>query len=198
MFLVGTGESLRGVDLSRLHEVGHVVAVKQSLPDLPRATAYVSVDTRSMRRSMVQLAIAAQHMEVYLVVPPELSPDEYCVPGALYLQRRMVRDMMSDDPGVVESGGTSGFAALNVTYLKRARRIVLLGYDYCGLHYCHDRYPHQTRRNYLGWSRWSRVFSVALAQLERAGAEVINGSLISTLDVFPRMSPQQAIARLSS
>lgn len=197
MFLVGTGESLSGLDLSGLHEIGTVVAVKQSLPDLPHATAYVSVDTRAMIASRPQLCEAAGRMEVYLCVPPELPPEEFCVPGALFLRRRQDRLGLSDDPSVVESGGSSGFAALNVAYLKRARKIVLLGYDYCGLHYCHSRYPHQTRRNNLGWARWSRVFSIAVRQLSEAGVTVVNGSEISTIDAFVKMSPEQAIRSVS-
>jgi hypothetical protein len=44
--------------------------------------------------------------------------------------RRLDTTALSDDPHTVYSGGSSGFGALNIAWLKRAKRIVLLGFEY--------------------------------------------------------------------
>jgi len=44
--------------------------------------------------------------------------------------RRIDISNLSDDPGAICSGGSSGFGAVNLAWLKRSRRMILLGFDY--------------------------------------------------------------------
>jgi len=87
--------------------------------------------------------------------------------------------------------GTSGYAALNVAFLKRATHIALLGFDMYG-GYWHRAY------NHLGGPRisemsdvWSAAFEPAARQLENAGVIVTNYSPDSRITAFPKATLEQ-------
>lgn len=202
VILVGTGPSLAAFDFERLRGLGRVVAIKESIWDLPFAEACVGLDLPWMRRQADRLADVAKTIPLYLGVPKHELPHKHVViPGAIYLDRRRVGNELSDDPEVIEFGGTSGFGAFNVAYLKRARSIYLFGFDFTtagGGHYCQSRYGHHPdpHFNQRYWPRWGSNFRSALPQLARAGVTVINASPISTVDAFPKCGIDEALQRL--
>jgi hypothetical protein len=195
--IVGTGPSLHRFDFERLRGLGHVLAVKEAVWDLPFADACFGLDLGWIERRRDKLASLS--MELYLAVPASTPAKARRIRNAVYLVRRRDGDLLRTDPGEVESGGNSGFGALNLAFLKRARRIVLLGYDYDGgRHYCPERYTHLTpghNARYL--PRWGRNFDRTAPQLRAAGVTVLNASLTSTVMAFPRASIDEALARLA-
>lgn len=99
--------------------------------------------------------------------------------------------MLVDEPGVIGSGGNSGFQALNLAVQFGARTIVLVGYDYRidqGLHW-HGRHKaglnNPTQHNI---ARWRRRLDDQAGRLAALGVEVLNASPVSALTAFPKVS----------
>jgi len=130
--------------------------------------------------------------EVYLGVPEDfdfsIGPS-----NAIYLLRvRSVPGLSSNPRQVYMGGGNSGFMAVNIAYLKRARRIVLLGYDYCysGQHW-HQGYSWQCRPNNRMYLNWAQRLDETSPQLKQAGTQVLDASPHGKLTAFPKISLDQ-------
>lgn len=111
-----------------------------------------------------------------------------------------VRDhnrMLFDDPGVIGSGGNSGFQALNIAAQFGAVKILLIGFDMHaanGVHW-YGRNAGRNMRNprdhdYVGWRN---ALNRESAVLRKMGIDVVNASPDSALVCFPRMSIDDAL-----
>ena len=104
----------------------------------------------------------------------------------LYYIRGDDQPGLSATPGLIHTGGNSGFQALNLAALLGARRILLLGYDMKiaanGASHWHGDHPDGIRS---GYKNWLPVFARAVPDLARAGLEVINCTPDSALTCFP-------------
>lgn len=182
--LVGGGRSLQGFDFGRLLELdAHLVGVNESIFSLPRCDAGVTVDKVFIEKRFDRLkAKIATGMELIVATPAPIKNI-----SATVLVRQLT-NKLSDEPHIVISCGTSGYGAMNVCYLKRARRILLLGYDYSadGLHY-HEEYEWFTPPKRADcWSFWATFYKSMLPQLDTAGIKVFNASPKSIIKAFPR------------
>lgn len=103
--------------------------------------------------------------------------------------------MIFDRPRVIGcGGGNSGFQAVNVAVNAGARRIGLLGFDYCGRHW-HDDHPPALRNpstNQL--LKWREHFDNAAPGLAARGVEVVNLSSVSALRAYPVETPESFLA----
>jgi len=193
VFLVGGGPSLAGFDLKRLCGLGHLCGVNESMPHLPVA-AGVSIDLRFVKERWRDLTAFAGTTQLYLSMGSEWWREVPPVAGAINL-RNEPQPGLSIDPAVLRRGHTSGYAALNLAVLKRAKRIVLLGYDYGlidGRHHYHDAYTWRavTASN---WATWARDFVDAAAACRSLGVDVVNASPHSAIECFPKMSIEDAL-----
>ena len=97
-------------------------------------------------------------------------------------------------PGTVNSGGNSGYQAINLAYHLGAQRIILLGFDmhnHSGLsHWFGDHPP-----VFPGGSDAARFIS-AFRSIKPAdyGIEIINCSRVTALDAFPRHNLEDVFA----
>lgn len=175
VILIGGGPSLRGFDFSTLAgRAAHIVGVNQAIFDAP-CDAGVSADSTFIRERREALqAMVAGGVEIIVTVDG--------VAGATRVAR-LLNGGLSADPNVVRTGGCSGAAALNVTVLKRGRKIVLAGYDYQGGHY-HDAYPWQ--RPHDGLRAWAGHYETTLPALAALGVTVIDASPHGALSCFPK------------
>lgn len=102
---------------------------------------------------------------------------------------------LSMDPERIVTGRHSGFQALNVAVLAGATRILLLGYDGApapdGRTHWHGGHP-VASAGIFEYIR--RSFSAAEAQLAAAGVEVLNCSLSSAINAFPKVALGEALA----
>ncbi len=112
-----------------------------------------------------------------------------------------VRDhdlMLFDEPGVVGSGGNSGFQAINIAAQFGARKILLVGFDMHGV-----KGVHWYGRN--GWKdannpadhnyvHWREALTKQARVLAKMGIDVVNGSLDSALTCFRHASIEQTIS----
>lgn len=185
VFIIGGGPSLAGRDLSRLRERGWVLGVNRAA-DLAPVDATFSLDAVFIRRRADGLAKWAETQQVYLGMPASYGGP--FIPGAIYLDR--IRGTgLSRHPGRVINGLNSGYSALNVAVLKRAKEIFLLGYDMQptprdALTHWHGGYPWQERQHQTYYARWAALFKDAAAALP-AGVKVWNCNPHSGVRAFP-------------
>jgi hypothetical protein len=193
VFIVGGGASLSGFPFERLRGLGHVLGVNRAMFDAP-CNAGVSIDHLFVDHCRDLLAAFAAERELYLAVGKD-APDVFGVAGARYLLA--VKSGLSRDHGTLATGGTSGYAALNLAALKGARRVVLLGFDYGltrGRHHYHDAYSWHHPANDQSWQFWAKRFDTMADELLRMGVVVINASPQSAIGCFRKMSIEDALA----
>ncbi len=198
--IVGCGPSLKGFDF-RLLDMDEpnirVLAVKESIWDLPFAAAVFSLDRPWINRKADEMRALA--VPKVFAVEPEYGPTAE-IDGALYLLRSRFEGL-SDDPGVIQSGANSGFGAFNYGYLKRAKRIALFGFDFIpdAERYNQDRYTWQQKNNSPQhyWQNWGDCFSGCRAQLAAAGVAVMNASPISTIKAFDKCTIEEGLRWLT-
>jgi len=200
--IVGTGPSLKDIDFRRFHIPGiRVLAVKEAVWEMPFADAVFALDRRWICRQADKLRHECR-AEIFLA--PTGQEYEFPLECPLIERAKYLRlsrfEGLSDDPAVIQSGGNSGFGAVNLAYLKGAKRIVLFGFDYTeqgGHHYkLENYYWYSAGQNARYWKNWGDNFNACLPQLKRSGVEVLNASPISTVDAFPKVTIEQGLEYL--
>lgn len=101
---------------------------------------------------------------------------------------RYHNDLIFEEPGVVGSGGSSGFQALNLAIQFGARDIALVGFDACidrGTHWhgLHKRTDNPTEGTA---AMWAYHLDRQAAAIRAAGVSIINCSPTSALTAFPK------------
>jgi hypothetical protein len=195
VYLIGGGPSLKGFDLERLR--GRVtVAVNDAAKYAPWATALFSLDRMWIQERQGLISDFAG--EVYLAVAEDFPFDRQAIPGVTYLVRQRSLVGLSDDLGrIYMGGGNSGFGAFNLAYLKRASRIILLGYDCrdAGEHW-HEGYEWNRRNGSVHnplYRKWADQFAHCIPALQRAKVSVYNANLASTIRCFPKLVLEEVI-----
>src|ERR1039458_832867 len=122
-YLIGGGSSLSGFALKTLCGLGHCIGINHSMFAIPVA-AGVSIDQRFIEERHQELAKFAQTTQLYLAPGDHFCQTVDPVAGAIYLRSEFVQGL-SASCDLLHTGGTSGYAALNLAVLKRARKIVL-------------------------------------------------------------------------
>lgn len=179
VWIVGGGASAQRFDFSRIARNHRILAVNDSVHRFssaqlrdPRTVACCSIDNAWVRRH--RLLLAEFPGEKYVAVPLETWPDCAGIPGVTYLRRTHATGL-SDDPAYL-CGTNSGYAAINLAYLKGAQDIHLIGFDMDPLG--NDIYR---------W--WAPLFRDMLPQLDRRGVRVCNHNRHSAIDAFPKVGP---------
>ncbi|MBZ9759480.1 hypothetical protein LB553_01075 [Mesorhizobium sp. CA8] len=99
--------------------------------------------------------------------------------------------------GLVGNGGNSGFQALNLAVQFGAKRILLIGLDMSlsgGVHwYGPNKWPNANNPNDSNFKRWIDAFEGSAALLKSMGVEIINCSMNSAIQCFPKRSLEDAI-----
>jgi len=177
LWIIGGGPSLKTFDLSLIHGRvlsvnGHALPVAACQSGGRCLESLFSLDHRWIRRN--RDFIAGFEGEKFIALPLETWPDCGGIPGVTYLQWGH-RDGWSEDPGIVNTGGNGGYAALNLAYLKRAKQVNLVGFDMAGGGEYKSQYPY-----------WAKAFNTVLPQAKAAGVEVVNWSRESAIVAFPQ------------
>jgi len=106
--------------------------------------------------------------------------------------------ILLDEPGVIGSGRNSGFQALNIEAQFGAKRVLLIGFDMQGEHfYGRNIWQMANNPDALNFQKWQAAFRIASEDLKRIGVEVVNGSMQSAMNCFPRMTVEQALSKWS-
>jgi hypothetical protein len=194
--IVGGGPSLNGFDFERLRDRFTVLAVNASMFDLPWADAGFSIDRRAARIWWPRLRALA--MPVYLAMPdPYLVNFDGPPAPSMRFVRRVPGTALTSWGWQISAGGTSGFGALHLAFLKGAKRITLFGFDYGtagpAWHHNEQHYAFPHRQCRADWTQWAKNFERAAYVLTAHGVSVINASPGSAIEAFPRVSLEEAL-----
>lgn len=190
--IIASGTSAKKAPISLLKGRLPVVAIKENVELCPWADMVYGCDAPWWKNQIglpkykgIKVSYAATLTQSY--------------PDIRMIDVRKDQDrFLFDKPGVIGSGGNSGFQALNIVLQCGANRVLLIGFDMhdrSGLHW-------YGRNNGLGrnnpsednFRRWRTAFIAASPELVKRGIEVINASPISDLKCFRRQSVEETLA----
>lgn len=208
VIIVASGPSLTGFNFERIRGKGHIIAVNGSGNSVPFGDSWFTLDPWGIGPKGQQLPTKFAG-RLYAAVPEDFAtPNAQAAnhrvmsnPEITYLHRLRQHNHvgvssetaykigLSEDSSCI-STGNSGYGALNLAYHLRPKKIILLGIDgSIGYHYTKS----STNRplTYL-----PQMFESTVEQMQRAGIEVINGSLNSAITCYPRMSVDDALKEI--
>jgi len=194
--IIGNGPSTRGLAVDRLRGRFHVLAVKAAIFDIPWADAGFGLDFpryQEWHRRLFGVTFPVYWGIVNFTYIPTPTPDH-----VFFLHRIDRPAGLSDDPSFVNAGGTSGFGAFNLAWLKRARRVYLFGFDYHpdkkGAWHADETHYQVARGQTPGlWEAWAKHWATVAPKIKAAGVEVINVSPTSLITAFPKISIEEAL-----
>lgn len=188
LYIIGGGTSLKGYDMSGLHEKGRVLGINRA-PDLVPCHACFSIDQIFIREYAKQAeAWAASGMEVVFAPGPSwFDAGEKRVPGVRYI-RRVQGTGIHAGVGTVINGLNSGYSGLCYGILKGATRIFLLGFDMKGGNdHWHGGYEWKAQRTAIYFPRWADLFHNIRRECPE-GVEIFNCNPLSGINAFPFLS----------
>lgn len=100
---------------------------------------------------------------------------------------------LSPDPRLLHLGYHSGFQAVNLAYLMGARKILLLGYDYCAPADKTHFFGCRPGARPSPYALFRHAFDGCHEYLSSMGVQVINCSAVTTLTEFPRLDLRNAL-----
>ena len=197
--VIAGGPSLKGFDFEMLRGC-HVLAVKGSIFDIPWADAGFGLD---MPRYMEwRDKLANVQSRVYWAVPEDQLTKTGPPPSKnVTFLKRLDGENLSDNPGEIYGGGTSGFGSIQVCIHKRAKKIVLFGFDYeahaygdvADFRHNDQHYVRRRAQNYANWEAWARHFSVYIPYFRDKGIVVLNACPSSQVSCFQKVTLQDGV-----
>lgn len=188
--IVAGGPSVKRADVEKLRDRIHVVAIKVAVDICPWADAVYGCDS----------AWWASRQALPKFRGLKLTYDGVG-PGLNKIQIDRSSDaMLTETPGLVGSGGNSGYQALNLVTQFGATGILLIGYDMRST----GNSPHWYGRNDWpgannpiddNYRRWSRAFEGSAQTLRDLGVDVVNASSNTALTCFRRAGIEETLGK---
>ena len=125
IWVVGNGPSAQDIPVSFWKDK-NVLVINNALFRVPNAGALFSLDVNWIRKH--RTAIFRFPGEKYLSLPNPNQDGCMDLPGVKYSLWGYGKGL-SNDPEHIKTGCNSGYAALNLAYLKGSQEIHLIGYD---------------------------------------------------------------------
>ena len=180
----------------------HVLAIKGTMFDIRWADAGFGLDMP--RYTEWRDRIASLPGRIYWAVPEEWLPRTGPPPSKnVTFLKRLAGEQLSEDPGEIYGGGTSGFGALQICIHKRAKKIVLFGFDYDGAYDAHVGFRHNDahynkKRDQLeaNWERWATHFDIYPSYFNKHGISVANACPKSAIRCFQKVTLEDGVAML--
>lgn len=192
--IVAGGPSANKVGVDLLRDRIHVVVINESYRLCPWAEILYACDDvwwhtrREKLKDFKGIRLAYNVKEAGI----------HCVAIAKDKASNLRHAMLYEEPGVIGAGGNSGFQALNLVTQFGATGVALIGFDYSeqgGVHW-HGAYQPPLRNPDNGrFHEWRRHMTTAAPLLKRNGVDVVNCSLQSTIECFPKMTIEQMLKR---
>lgn len=102
--------------------------------------------------------------------------------------------ILSMTPGVLGHGGHSGFQAINLAVQFGGRRLLLIGFDFCGDHWHPQHEPPLRNAAPRRLERWRERLDEMAQAFAGLGVEMLNCSPGSALTAYRRASIEEALA----
>jgi hypothetical protein len=194
--VLGSGWSVKGLDLNKLP--GFVIGANDSGLLAPRVDAIVSMDrlwtenrwqslSNLQRVTWIRFSALANIRGEYWWLRPFFNSHKHTTPSEHY-------DVLN--------GTNSGMCALNLAYLQRPDIILMFGFDHCrgpnGEPYWHKPYGWAKANGGTGdgrYQEWSKQYEPLAEACAHRGIKVFNCSMVSTIEAFPRVDPNDAMER---
>ena len=173
VWIVAGGPSARRFDFGKLKNK-RVLCVNESILSLLGANLAFAPSVFSLDHHWVYRRrdfLAGHQGEKFVSLPLETWPECDGIPRVTYL-RHSTEQGLSDNPGVIH-GLESGYGAINLAYLKRAREIHLVGYDMD---------PAENEK----WGWWLPRYGRVAVDLAARGVKVVNHNLLSHVEAFEK------------
>lgn len=198
MAIVAAGPSAKTAGVEKLKDRIHVIAINESYRLCPWAEILYSCDADwwSMRRDQVK-----DFAGLKLTLDDPINAIKIEGIARLKIARHAemwVNDFLFDTPGVVGSGGNSGFQMVNLVAQFGATGIALIGFDMRAsgdLHW-HGNHPQPLRNPDAGqFLQWRKHLDGNAHKLKARGIDVVNCSHFSALTAFPTLTIDQMLER---
>ena len=180
---IGGGPSVTPQAVAAARGKSRVIAVNDSYLLAPWADLLYFADHRWWEWHKAKPAFVAHAgIKVTIENTGMLIRDE-----AVHMLHNSGGELLSDAPNGIHTGSNGGYQAINIAYLAGAKRILLLGYDMkfpAGKSHWHGGHEIKVpESHYTGL--YAVKFKTMLPQLKKAGVEVINCSIGSSIQCFP-------------
>lgn len=203
--IIGGGRSTCGFDFNRLRGLAHVIAVKAAIFEFPWADCGAGIDFPRLISWLGKFDSVT--MPVYWAVSPHLWAEAVKAgrkkPACMTFLEKSDGFRISDDPKKLYAGGTSGYGAIGLACLKRAKRfpIFLFGFDYHapagGYHRTEEHYKIKRLQEPTYWMNWARSYNMAAKVIADLGVKVINASPESKITCFEKVTIEGAVEHLA-
>lgn len=183
---LASGPSLTREDVDYCNGKAKVIAINTTITLAPWADAFHACDLRVWQWHR-------QHLLTYqgLRFSLDAAASEF---GATVLRNGGVWGL-SADPTALSTGRNSGYQAINLSVLLGASRVILVGYDMQrgpdGEKHWHGEHPNRTEPPYASCIA---AFKTLVEPLKAAGVDVVNCSRLTALEMFPRLSLEEALS----
>lgn len=194
--IVGAGPSAKSAGVEKLKDRIHVIAINESWRLCPWAEILYACEAEWW-------LLRADAVKHFAGIKLMLADPRRTIPGIgtvkIPQQHNMwVNEFLFETPGVIGSGGHSGFQAINLAAQFGATGIALVAFDMCaggGVHW-HGKHPSPLRNpDDARFLEWRNTLDAQASKLTARGADVVNCSAISTLTAFPKVTIEQALER---
>lgn len=182
---IASGPSLTQADVDYCRGKGKVYAVKECRHLAPWADILYAADTDWWERFDGCADFAGERWTC-----SEEAAKKYGI-NHIKINSQLV---WSDTPGLIASGGNSGFQVINMAALDGAERIILLGFDYgydpaqTDKHWWEKEHPRESR--YSNYAEWNKKLAKAAEQMK---VPVFNASVQSAITCFERVNLREII-----
>jgi hypothetical protein len=178
--VVGTGSSVKDVDLKVARGRAKVFVIKSEYKFAPWADALYGIDKGWW--------IANKGAPDFMGLKFSAAPTACRLFGLRQVRLRPRAEILTEQRGVIgcglrTGGGHSGFQAVNLAVQFGANRILLVGFDMCGSR----RLPHEAGVSKFDMQRvkeWRKWMDAAAPQFGVLGVEVVNCSPGSALKAY--------------
>lgn len=185
--IVASGPSTKRANVASLRGRLKIIAIKENVELCPWADVVYGCDAAFWRNAMGLPNFRGLKIA-------------YRSPSSLVHSIRIAEKqhrILTAEPGVIGSGGNSGFQALNLAIQFGATRILLIGFDMSDRHGVHwyGRSQGDGRTQPAEWNfvPWRKAFHVAACQMAGLGVQVLNASPLTTLTCFPIVTVENAL-----
>jgi hypothetical protein len=183
---IASGPSLTpsDVDLCRGYEV---IACNMSYQLCPWAAHMIAVDFGWWREFHKDAFFAFRGRKW---TTSTRARDDY---GLEYMEHSAAQGL-SKQYGIINGGGNTGQAAVNLAYHLGAKRIILLGYDMQRTDKkSHWHGDYRTRPNGNAFGLWIPRLMRMVNHLSQEGIEVVNATRQTALTAIPRITIEEAL-----
>lgn len=191
---IGSGPSLTTEDCDYVRGKAPVIAINGSLRLAPWADVAYCADAR-MWKWLHDEGTLNQATGVRIGLERKTGGVRDVADYGVYVLHCARDAGLSADPGVLHSGGHSGYQAINLAVLMGASRILLLGFDGQAVNKRDEWHaPHPSEAKKPNYRAWQDALSGLVKPLADRGVSVVNCSRHTVYTAFPRRPLRDMLA----